>query len=213
MKTRSCSSLTIIGLLFMTSHVFADPSGQKIASQGNGAGATACVACHGANGGGLASAGFPALAGQNADYLHRQLNDFASGSRSNPTMVPVAKALSREERRAVSDYFSSLPAIAGTATPGADQMKLGSKLAQSGNWDKDIPACFTCHGDNAAGIGSHFPALAGQHASYLGQQLLAWQAGTRNNDPNGLMKGVAQRLSEAEIKAVSAYLASLPAAR
>jgi thiosulfate dehydrogenase len=60
------------------------------------------------------------------------------------------------------------------------------------------------------GVGSAFPALAGQHAGYLKTQLNAWRSGTRNNDPNQLMKGIAERLSEQQISAITEYYAALP---
>jgi cytochrome c553 len=190
--------------------------GQSIATQGNGKGATACIACHGVDGGGQAQAAFPRLAGLNQAYLEKQLHDFAKGSRTNSTMQPVAKALTDKEIKAVAAYFSQLPIPANHDATTADPAVIndGKKLAQNGNWPNDIPACFTCHGAGANGIGPHFPVLAGQHASYIENQLQAWREGHRNNDPNELMKGVAMRLSHDEIKAVSAYLASLkPSAR
>jgi cytochrome c553 len=83
---------------------------------------------------------------------------------------------------------------------------LGERLAHNGNWDKGMPACFACHGVNGAGIAPHFPAIAGQGALYTTNQLKAWQGGSRHNDPQGLMKAVASKLSSEDVKAVSVYL-------
>ncbi|SEH68089.1 Cytochrome c553 [Stutzerimonas xanthomarina] len=58
--------------------------------------AMACITCHGAEGEGMAAAGFPRLAGLPAGYMRKQLGDFASGARANPTMQPIAAALSAE---------------------------------------------------------------------------------------------------------------------
>lgn len=187
--------------------------GQTIATQGNGKGATACIACHGVDGGGQAQAGFPRLAGLNQAYLEKQLHDFAKASRNNPVMAPMAKALTDKEIKAVAAYFANMAPTTSGAAPAVDPAVLtqGKKLAENGNWSKDVPACFACHGVGANGIGEHFPALSGQHASYIEQQLQAWRSGQRKNDPNELMKGVAKRLTDAEIKAVSSYLASLTA--
>lgn len=74
-----------------------------------------------------------------------------------------------------------------------------------------MPACVSCHGPGGKGIGAVFPALAGQHASYIKAQLEAWKNGTRRNDPNNLMKVVADRLTDEEVQAVSEYFATLPA--
>lgn len=177
-------------------------------------GVPACMSCHGSSGEGLAAAGFPRLAGQSAAYLEKQLHAFAGGQRVNPQMQAVASALSDSQIRAVAAYYGQLPGwqpapppVDAAALPTAPQQwTRGQKLALRGNWDKGIPACFTCHGPAGVGVAPHFPALNGQHAAYTRSQLKAWQSGTRTNDPQGLMKSVALRLSPAEIDAVSAYL-------
>jgi cytochrome c553 len=193
----------------------AAPTGADIVSQGNHKGATACATCHGNDGAGNEAAGFPRLAGLNADYLAKQLRDFKAGKRSNPIMNDVAGALSDEEIQTVAAYFSALHTPASQVSAEPQLQAEGEKLASRGNWAHDIPACFRCHGDQAQGGGPAMPALAGQHQSYLQTQLQAWQNDQRRNDPVGLMRAIAGRLSEAEIRAVSAYLASLtpPAAK
>ena len=178
--------------------------------QGNQRGATACVTCHGADGAGQAAAGFPRLAGQDKDYLIRQLLAFTQGSRKNPIMVPIASALNQQDMAEVAAYYSHQTAPNPNAGKGDKSLvSTGEKLALRGNWDKTIPACVTCHGPGGKGVGSHFPALAGQSASYIEQQIQAWKSGTRHNDPNQLMQGVAKRLSPSEAKAVAAYFANL----
>jgi len=186
------------------------PDGAKIAREGNGKGALACMSCHGQDGAGVAATGFPRLAGLNADYLAKQLQDMQKGSRSNPTMQPVAKALSSEEIIAVAKYYAALPIIA-TKEPvaGVSLLKGGEQLARYGKWSRGVPACFQCHGSEGRGVGSHFPGITAQSAVYLANQLRSWKAGSRKNDPQGLMKAVAVQLSEDEMKAVAAYLASL----
>lgn len=54
----------------------------------------ACQACHGAHGEGMAAAHVPRIAGQSADYLKKQLDNYANGARDNPIMVNFAKPLS-----------------------------------------------------------------------------------------------------------------------
>lgn len=211
MKKIKRQSLILMLFMLVSPVLSAAEQGQDIAMKGNGKGAAACMACHGVKGEGQGQAAFPALAGLDAAYLLKQLNDFANKDRSNPVMAPNAVALSEAERKAVADYYASLPVVSESAKPSETELNLGRKLAENGNWDKDIPACFKCHGAKGTGIAPHFPALAGQHASYIAGQILAWKDGTRRNDPNQLMKGVAERLSSDEIQAVSAYLASLPA--
>lgn len=212
MKPYIRAAVVLTGLVAFSQPSIGAQAGKSIAMQGNGKGATACVACHGADGSGQAGAGFPALAGMDADYLAKQLNDFKQGTRKNPVMAPVAKALTAEESKAVSKYYSAKTPVAGSK-PKVSQsvLKTGKNLAEKGNWPKEIPACFACHGPGATGVAGTFPALAGQHASYITSQIQAWKSGQRSNDPDDLMKAVAERLSDAEIKAVSAYLSSLSA--
>jgi cytochrome c553 len=198
--------------LFAVSNVAtAEGPGHKIVTQGNGKGATACVACHGANGEGQAQAGYPKLAGLNQAYLAKQLHDFSSNSRKNPIMDKIAKALTKKEIKAVTAYYAAQtpPSKQDKATADSGIMEVGKDLAMNGNWPNDVPSCFACHGISAQGVGSTFPTLAGQHAKYIENQLQAWKSGQRHNDPNGLMEGIAKRLDHDQVMAVSAYLASL----
>ena len=152
--------------------------GKVIAMQGNGAGALACMACHGADGKGNDAAGFPSIAGLNAGYLSKQLHDYASEERKNAIMQPFATALTEDDIQSVTAYYQSLGPMTPNATqqaPAADNP--GQWLAVRGDWNNDIPACNQCHGPNGMGIGSSFPALAGQHAGYLKSQLNAWRSG------------------------------------
>lgn len=184
-------------------------AGKAIVLQGNGKASTACVACHGAEGAGNAQAMFPQLARLNAGYLAKQIHDFQRATRKDPVMQPIAKALSENEIADVTAYFAAQrPAAPVAADPAL--LARGASVAMSGIWKKDVPACISCHGPGGRGVGTHFPALAGQHASYIAKQLNAWRAGTRANDPQGLMKGIAMRLPAGDIAAVSAYFASLP---
>lgn len=205
----------VLGILVTFTNVgMASDLGQSISNQGNSKGASACIACHGVDGNGMAQSGFPRLAGLSSVYMEKQLHDFANAKRNSPIMAPIAKALSGAEIKAVADYFAkmAIPASPRKSINDNQLIQEGKTLAEKGNWSNDVPACFACHGAGALGIGDHFPALAGQHAMYIEQQLHAWRNGQRTNDPNQLMKGVALRLSVAEIKFVSAYLASLQAA-
>ncbi|MFO7603583.1 MAG: c-type cytochrome [Gammaproteobacteria bacterium] len=183
-------------------------SGKQLAMQGNSQGATACIACHGANGEGNAAAGFPRLAGLNADYLAKQLQDYRKGSRSHATMNPVATALDDASSRDVAAYYASLDPAGDSGDVKAHAG--GQTLALRGDWDKTIPACFSCHGPGGRGVDPSFPALAGQHASYLKAQLQAWREGKRRNDANDLMKVVAERMSDEQIQAVADYFAAAP---
>lgn len=181
-----------------------------IAHAGNGRGAAPCMACHGADGAGQAAAGNPRLAGLDAAYLQKQLDDFASGARSNPVMQPTATALSEDERHAMATYYSQLPLAAkpATALPAPDSA--GAVLATRGDWSRGVPGCVQCHGPGGSGVGANFPPLAGQPASYIEAQLKAWQQGTRHNDPLQLMQHLSAALSAQDIEAVAAWFAAQP---
>ncbi|WP_166208601.1 c-type cytochrome [Cognatiluteimonas telluris] len=183
-----------------------------IAAQGNGHGAMACQGCHGADGRGQAGSAFPRLAGLDAHYLQAQLDAFASGTRDNPVMQPIAKALDDDERAEIAMYYAQLPTGAG-AVPGKAGAgdAPGARLALQGRWSQQVPGCVQCHGPGGVGVGSGFPPLAGQPAAYLSAQLHAWKQGTRRNDPLQLMQHISSALSDADIQAVSAWFAAQPA--
>lgn len=187
-----------------------DPA--TIANAGTGT-VVACASCHGKDGGGMAS--FPRLAGMDAAYLRKQLQDFDSGSRANAVMKPIASALSPADRTAMASYYAALPlpaALVGAAVPTALDTSRGALLATRGKWSKGVPACVQCHGPGGVGVGASFPAIAGQPSGYLASQLQAWQKGTRKNDPLELMQHLSRSLTDAEIKAVSDWFARQPAA-
>lgn len=196
-------------LLFSIPAAQADP-GQKVFTQGGtNPAAMACQGCHGPDGLGMAAAGFPRLAGLPAGYLSKQLRDFRDGTRKNPIMEPLAKALSDEEISAVTSSLATMPAPA--APDNRRQQMAGSavqQLALYGDWSRQIPGCVQCHGPGGAGVGEHFPPLAHQPAAYLAAQLNAWRDGSRHNDPNQLMVGVAKAMTDAEVKAIADYFAA-----
>ncbi|MCX7513166.1 c-type cytochrome [Frateuria hangzhouensis] len=190
-------------------------SAQALASQGNGRGAPPCQSCHGTDGGGQAAAGFPRLAGLDAAYLARQLEDYAEGSRASAVMQPIARALSARERDAVAGYYAQLPVAAMPAAPKPAADGAGATLATRGRWSEQVPACEQCHGPGGVGVGAHFPPLAGQPAAYIESQLKAWQQGSRRNDPLELMQHLSRALSAEDIAAVAQWFAAqpLPAAK
>lgn len=172
-----------------------------------------CAGCHGANGMGNATAGFPALAGQPAPYLEQQLYAFKHGNRRNGIMKGFATGLDAADRKAIAAYYSALPVVAPASLPAAPTDKLGATLAMRGigaGSDHTIPACDSCHGAGGLGVAPAFPRLAGEPAAYLAAQLKDWQTGSRNGNNLHLMHNVAVMLDAAQIKAVSAYFAALP---
>jgi cytochrome c553 len=183
-----------------------DPAkGQAIASQ-------VCVACHMADGNSTLPAN-PKLAGQFPEYLHKQLTNFkAQGSkqpeRANPIMAGMVAGLSDADMRNVAAFYAS-QTLQPAAASDKDLAALGQKMFRGGNPASGVPACAGCHGPTGAGIPAQFPRIGGQFAAYVEAQLQAFRSGARANDPNGMMRGVAVRMTDREIKAVSEYAAGL----
>ena len=187
--------------------------GATLATQG-APGVAPCSSCHGAQGEGQAAAGFPRLAGQPAPYLERQLQAYAEGSRTNSVMQPIAKAMTPDQRAAAASHYASIAAATDTAPakpPAASA--LGRTLATVGAQDRNLQACANCHGPEGIGEWATYPALAGQHATYLRNALSEWKDGSRRTDPSEQMPRIARLLSGAETDAVVAYYSSLPVAR
>jgi cytochrome c553 len=88
-------------------------------------------------------------------------------------------------------------------------VKLGQTIYRGGILAKGVAACASCHGPNGSGIPIQYPRIAGQHAQYTADQLKAFRAATRANDPNRMMRLVALKLTDREIDAVAQYVQGL----
>jgi cytochrome c553 len=69
-------------------------------------------------------------------------------------------------------------------------------------------ACASCHGPNGQGQGA-FPKLSGQTADAIKAKLVDYKAGKQVGAQSALMYPIAQKLSDAEIDALSAHIATL----
>ncbi|RMD71605.1 MAG: cytochrome c4 [Gammaproteobacteria bacterium] len=169
--------------------------------------AAACAGCHGADGN-SPSPQFPKLAGQHASYLLKQLKDYKSGARKDPTMSGMAAPLSEKDMEDLAAYFASQ-----TPKPAAAEEKyvaLGERIYRGGIRERKVPACMACHGPDGLGNpAAAFPRLSGQHAAYTAKQLRAFKAETRANDPNGMMRDSAFFMKDGEIEAVAGYIQGL----
>jgi cytochrome c553 len=174
------------------------------------ANAAPCEACHGVHGEGAPPAAIPRLAGQSAEYLTKQLDDYENHTRDNVVMRNFARGLSGPERAQLGAYYATLtaPHTAETVPPTAQQLARGRQLAFQGDEAERVQACNNCHGPDGSGLPHSSPYLAGQSAEYLANQIKAWQEGTRKNDAGKLMVTIAKQLSSTDIAAVSAYFAS-----
>ena len=162
-----------------------------------------CAACHGADGNSPSDM-YPKLAGQHASYLY----EFKSGKRKNAIMAPMVANLSEQDMADLAAYFASKETAPGAVSE--DLLELGKQIYRGGNSESGVPACMACHGPNGSGMpAAKWPKLSAQYRAYTESQLHAFANGERHNDPNGMMRDIASKLTEEEIKAVSAYVSGL----
>ena len=164
-----------------------------------------CFLCHGLNGE-SASAVFPRLAGQHAEYVSKQLGDFKSGRRKSDTMKPQVDDLTPAEMKALGAYFES-KVVGPRKGKDGELLAVGKYIFDRGNQFSGLAACSSCHG--AKGLGTpQLPRLAGQHPRYIEDQLKQFNKRERTND-NAVMHTIASKLSELETHAVAEYIATL----
>jgi len=164
-----------------------------------------CGTCHGTDGNSINPA-WPSLAGQNQNYLSKQLTHFRDGNRKNMTMSPMAAALTDQDIADLSAYYTSLSAKAGTTKEKF--VELGSKIYTGGV--SGVLACTACHGPKGAGLdAAGFPKIAGQKIQYTINQLNDFKNGSRNNASNSMMNDIAAKMNDEQIEAVANYLSGL----
>jgi len=164
-----------------------------------------CVACHAADGNSAIPAN-PVLAQQHPEYLVKQLQEYKSGKRDNAIMKGFASALSDDDMRNIAFWLADQQAKTGFSQD-KDMVRLGERIYRGGIAERQIAACAGCHSPNGAGIPAQYPRLSGQHADYTAAQLKAFRDGIRKN--NAQMTGVAAKMNDREIQAVSDYIAGL----
>jgi len=178
-----------------------------------------CIGCHGVDGNNDNPA-YPKLAGQHKIYLIKQLIDFKKGYRKEEHMTAMVEAISYNDIPVIAHYFSSqeikrlVPVKKNSVKNNSIEKNLilnkGEKLYKYGNTEKSITACASCHGINGRGLASQqYPALAGQHKAYLLKALQSFRFGKRHNDKSRLMRNIALKLTNDDMKLLASYLASL----
>ncbi|MGE3318302.1 MAG: cytochrome c [Candidatus Berkiella sp.] len=169
-----------------------------------------CVACHGPDGNSTVP-NWPKIAGQYENYLDKQLKDFRQGEkgpRYEASMYAMVAALSDQDIADLAAFYASQKQTMGKAK--SDLVPLGERIYRGGNIQTGVSACMACHGPSGEGNeAAKFPKLAGQHATYIENQLIAFRDGKRKNSPNGMMESISHRMSADEMKAVSSYVEGL----
>lgn len=166
-----------------------------------------CATCHGPDGNSELAIN-PKIAGQNARYMIKQMQDFRSGARPGPIMAAMVINLSDEDIEDLAAYYAAqTPTLLG-ADP--EVVELAESLYRSGVGELEVTACSACHSPTGTGNApAGFPALGGQHPEYTLQQLKDFRSGARANDQDGMMRLVTERLTDPELEALASYLAGL----
>lgn len=173
--------------------------------------AVPCAACHGPDGNSI-NPEWPKIAGQHADYAFEQLKAFKQpqndSPRFNALMFGQVQGLNEEDMRDLAAFFASQQITPGAADP--ELVARGERIYRGGLPEENVPACIACHG--AAGEGNAaagYPALAGQHAVYTLTQLRNYAADQRQTDQNRIMRDIASRMSEEDMRAVASLIEGL----
>ena len=176
-----------------------------------------CAGCHGSDGNSMV-ASFPKLAGLGENYLVRQLRNIKSGERAIVEMTGLLDASSDQDLQDMAAYYNGQQrqvsgaqeiTLIGYSDPD-EALQLGENIYRAGNLKTEVSACTGCH--SPAGNGNDpagYPALGGQHADYIESQLLKYRSGERASGNAKIMQGVAERLSNKEIKAVANFISGL----
>jgi cytochrome c553 len=171
----------------------------------------ACAPCHGDKGQGTSDVYFPRLAGKPASYLYNQLLAFRNVRRKYPPMNYLLEFLPDPYLQAMAVYFASQhPPLSALeiSEVGQDVLKHGEALVTHGDASRSIPACASCHGPALTGMEPAIPGLLGLRPKYVSAQLGAWRYGTRTAKAPDCMQIVAGKLTESDITAAAAWLAT-----
>jgi cytochrome c553 len=166
-----------------------------------------CIGCHGIPG---YQTSFPEvyrvpkISGQNAKYIVAALTAYKKGERKHQTMRGIADSLSEQDIADIAAYYEQHGKTeAVTAAPTAANEKV-TALLQKG-------ACVSCHGANfSQPLDPSYPKIAGQHKDYLFVALKSYKVENQSTwgRSNGIMGGIAKQYSNAELKALSEYIAA-----
>jgi cytochrome c553 len=171
----------------------ADVSAGKALAEG-------CAGCHGADGVSQTPL-TPSLAGEPDEFVQWQLVYFRSGSRKSEGMGPIAEALSNEDIRNLGAFYASLPPPKPAAAADA--------LAENGEKLAVRHRCKSCHSDDYNGFRAA-ARLSGQREDVLLKALQDFKSGKRVGSGVASMADVTYELSDADMVALSHYMATRP---
>jgi len=163
-----------------------------------------CFLCHGAQGESTSEA-FPRLAGQNAEYVAKQLEAYQTGKRKSSAMTQMVAKLTPDEMLALGKYYEKM-SLPREEAKDPQLAAMGRYVYHNGNKFSGVPSCVSCHGMNAEGA-ANMPRLATQFSGYIHTQLKSFNKRDRTND-NVVMHVVAEKMTELEMAAVAEYVSS-----
>jgi len=163
-----------------------------------------CTACHAPNGQSTDPATIPSTTGLSARAIYKQLHDIKRGERPNELMKPLLDDLNEKQLADLAAYYSSLPKRNHDIRALNEPTGAAVMLATKGDITRALPACNACHGSYTGGP-LEAPSLTGQYPEYIAAQLKAYATGARKNDIYGRMRRIAEKLTDQEIKDISAY--------
>ena len=129
-------------------------------------------------------------------------------------MNAMVAGISETDVKDIARYFSAQKIVPSTEEFDTIALETGKMIYRGGNSFSGVPACSSCHGPNGAGNSpGKFPKLAGQRVEYVIKTLNDFKTGQRANDPNEIMRTIAGKMTENEIKSVATYIAYIPTDR
>ncbi|MFC0131952.1 cytochrome C [Massilia eurypsychrophila] len=171
----------------------------------------ACTSCHAKDQG--TDAFFPRISGKPAGYLYNQLINFREGRRQYPLMTYMVDYLPDAYLREIAEHFAAqhlpAPPIQPTAVSQA-VLERGRQLVLQGDSAIKVPACIACHGEKLTGVAPAIPGLAGLPRDYVNAQFGAWRNKARRAHAPDCMADIANRLSLADVAAISSWLGARP---
>lgn len=153
-----------------------------------------CTGCHGIPGYNNTYPTYkvPKVGGQRRQYIESALVAYQSGTRSHKTMQNHANSFTDQDIQDIAAWLSGFSTRI-------------SEPETAGQAPEKVQLCQSCHGENGMGADPSYPALAGQHASYLARALKDYRSGDRKNP---IMGGFASGLSDSEIDQLAQWYAN-----
>ena len=169
-----------------------------------------CIGCHGIKG---YQASFPEvykvpmISGQSEKYIVAALNAYKKGERKHPSMRGISETLTDQNMADLGAYYSGHGVVEGQSAPKEVKAPSAQVAALLGKAN-----CASCHGANfSTPIDPSYPKIGGQHADYLYVALKAYKndANAVVGRGNAIMASMAKQYSNAELKQMANYLASV----